>query len=70
MLIHNWYHSDITGIHYVHEYITVQLWSNPLAFCFPLFPFPFAPLSSPFTYLETLLAVTGFVHLGLRLLVN
>jgi hypothetical protein len=24
----------------------------------------------PFTYLETLLAVTGSVHLGLRLLVN
>ncbi len=33
---------------------------------------PFAPLSNPslLTYLETLLAVTGSVHLGLRLLVN
>jgi hypothetical protein len=32
---------------------------------------PFCPLSFvPFTYLETLLAVTGSVHLGLRLLVN
>jgi hypothetical protein len=28
------------------------------------------PLLIPFTYLETLLAVTGSVHLGLRLLVN
>ncbi len=28
------------------------------------------PLRIPFTYLETLLAVTGSVHLGLRLLVN
>ncbi len=34
--------------------------------------FPFAPFLSPLysTYLETLLAVTGSVHLGLRLLVN
>ncbi len=31
---------------------------------------PFAPFFVPFTYLETLLAVTGSVHLGLRLLVN
>ncbi len=28
------------------------------------------PFFVPFTYLETLLAVTGSVHLGLRLLVN
>jgi hypothetical protein len=28
------------------------------------------PLSVPFTYLETLLAVKGSVHLSLRLLVN
>jgi hypothetical protein len=28
------------------------------------------PLRIPFTYLETLLALTGSVHLGLRLLVN
>jgi hypothetical protein len=31
---------------------------------------PFAPLSAPFYLLGTLLAVTGSVHLGLRLLVN
>jgi hypothetical protein len=29
-----------------------------------------APLSTPFYLLGTLLAVTGSVHLGLRLLVN
>jgi hypothetical protein len=29
-----------------------------------------SPFFIPFTYLETLLAVTGSVHLGLRLLVN
>jgi hypothetical protein len=29
-----------------------------------------SPFVVPFTYLETLLAVTGSVHLGLRLLVN
>ncbi len=28
------------------------------------------PLRIPFTSLETLLAVTGSIHLGLRLLVN
>jgi hypothetical protein len=33
--------------------------------------YPFlSPFFVPFTYLETLLAVTGSVHLGLRLLVN
>ncbi len=32
--------------------------------------FPFVPFFVPFTYLETLLAVTGPAHLGLRLLVN
>ncbi len=41
----------------------------------PCFLSPFAdslllPLLDPSTYLETLLAVTGSVHLGLRLLVN
>jgi hypothetical protein len=32
--------------------------------------FPFLPLCTPFYLLGTLLAVTGIVHLGLRLLVN
>ncbi len=42
----------------------------PLLFISPCW-FPFcSPLSVPFTYLETLLDVTGSVHLVLRLLVN
>ncbi len=48
-------------------------WCTPLAFISPCwFPFasPFAPLSVPSYLLGTLLAVTGSVHLGLRLLVN
>jgi hypothetical protein len=43
--------------------------ANPLVFS-PLADSFFAPLLVPFTYLETLLAVIGSVHLGLRLLVN
>ncbi len=39
-------------------------------FLFPLADSPLLPFLVPFTYLETLLAVTGSVHLGLRLLVN
>ncbi len=39
-------------------------------FFFPLAGFPLSPFFVPFTYLETLLAVTGSVHLVLRLLVN
>jgi hypothetical protein len=39
-------------------------------FLFPLADSLLLPLLVPFTYLETLLAVTGSVHLGLRLLVN
>ncbi len=39
--------------------------------CFtPLAESLLSPFFVPFTYLETLLAVTGSVHLGLRLLVN
>jgi hypothetical protein len=39
--------------------------------CFlPLADSLLSPFFVPFTYLETLLAVTGSVHLGLRLLVN
>ncbi len=37
---------------------------------FPLLAAPFVPLSDHFYLLGTLLAVTGSVHLGLRLLVN
>jgi hypothetical protein len=45
----------------------------PLAFCLPLLTplcLPLAPHSTPFYLLGTLLAVTGSVRLGLRLLVN
>jgi hypothetical protein len=42
---------------------------SPCSFI-PLADSPLLPSLIPFTYLETLLAVTGSVHLGLRLLVN
>ncbi len=48
MHIYNWYHSDI---HHVHKYAAVYHRAIPLLSAFP-FPFSFAPLSSPFTYLE------------------
>jgi hypothetical protein len=66
MQICNWHHSNVTGIHYEHEYRLQYTWRNPLAFLSPLAD----SFLLPFTYLETLLAVTGSVHLGLRLLVK
>ncbi len=39
-------------------------------FLFPLADSLLPPILVPFTYLETLLAVIGSVHLGLRLLIN
>ncbi len=47
--------------------------AHPLCFFSPLADSPLSPLappSTPFYLLGTLLAVTGSVHLGLRLLVN
>ena len=44
--------------------------AQSLCFLSPLAESPLLPFRTPFTYLETLLAVTGSVHLGLRLLVN
>ncbi len=71
MHIYNWHYSNVTGIHYVHEYRLQYTWRNPLAFFLSPLADPFLlPFLVPFTYLETLLAVTGSVHLGLRLLVN
>jgi hypothetical protein len=67
MHIYNWYHSDVTGIHYVQ--ITIYM-AQSSCFLFPLADSLLLPLLIPFTYLETLLAVTGSVHPGLRLLVN
>jgi hypothetical protein len=47
MQIYNWYHSNITDMHYVHEYRLQYTWHNPLASLLPFSPFPFAPHSSP-----------------------
>jgi hypothetical protein len=69
MHIYNWYHSNVTDIHYVHEYNYNIHGAIPLLFYLPLLN-PFAPLSNPLHLLGTLLAVTGSVHLGLRLLAN
>ncbi len=68
MHIYNWYHSNVTGIHYVHEHRLQRVQDNPLASYFS--PFSFAPHSYPLYLLGTLLAVIGSVHLVSRLLVN
>jgi hypothetical protein len=49
--------------------ITIYMAQSPCFFISPCW-IPFAPLSNPLHLLGTLLAVTGSVHLGLRLLVN
>ncbi len=72
MYIHNWCHSSISGILYIHRHrlqCTAIYGAFPLLLS-PLASSPFLPLCTPFYLLGTLLAVTGFVHLGLRLLVN
>jgi hypothetical protein len=48
----------------------IYIWRSPLALLLPLADSLLLPFLTPFTYSETLLAVTGSVHLGLRLLVN
>jgi hypothetical protein len=69
MYTYNWYHSDVqlfimyTNTDYnIHG--TIPLLLSPFGDSLLL------PFLIPFTYLETLLAVTGSVHPGLRLLVN
>ncbi len=50
MHIYNWYHSDVTGIHYIHEHRLQYTWRIPLSFLSPLADsplLPFAPLSNP-----------------------
>jgi hypothetical protein len=70
MHIYNWYHSNVTGIHYIHEHRLQCTWRIPLAF-YLLLLFPFrSPFPTPLYLLGTLFAVTGSIHLGLRLLVN
>ncbi len=70
--MHNWYHSNISGILYVHghelQFTTIH-GALPLLLL-PLASSPFLPFVHPFYLLGTLLAVTGSIHLGLRLLVN
>jgi hypothetical protein len=52
MHIYNWYHPNVTDIHYVHGLLLQYAWRNPLAFYLPL-PNPFcSPFGIPFTYLE------------------
>jgi hypothetical protein len=70
MHIYIWYHSNVPDIHYVHEHRLQYTWRIPLAFLPPLADSPLLPFPIPFYLLGTLLAVTGSVHLGLRLLVN
>jgi hypothetical protein len=36
MHTYNWYHSNVTGIHYVHKHRLQYTWRIPLAFLFPL----------------------------------
>ncbi len=66
--VYNWYHSNTTDIHYVHEYRPQLIRNIPLPSCFS--SFPFAPHLHPPYLLGTLLAVIGSVHLVSRLLVN
>ncbi len=70
MYIYNWCHSNVTGTHYIHEHRLQYTWRIPLAFLSPLADSPLLPFPTPLYLLGTLLAVTGSVHLGLRLLVN
>jgi hypothetical protein len=63
---------SIQSFHYIHGHglqCTTIHGAFPLLLS-PLASSPFLPLCIPFYLLGTLLAVTGIVHLGLRLLVN
>jgi hypothetical protein len=51
MHIYNWYHSTVTGIHYIHEHRLQCTWRIPLAFYLLLL----IPLCSPFQPLSTYL---------------
>jgi hypothetical protein len=55
MYIHNWHHSDVSGILYIHEHRLQYTWRIPLAFALPLlilFCLPLLPFQPPSTYLE------------------
>jgi hypothetical protein len=47
MHIYNWYHSDIIGIHYVHEYVTVYYRVIPLLFAFSFLHSLLLPICLP-----------------------
>jgi hypothetical protein len=47
MHIYNWYHSDITGTHYVHEYVTVYYRTIPLLFAFSVLHSLLLPIRLP-----------------------
>jgi hypothetical protein len=66
MHIYNWYHSITTGIHYIHKHRLQCTCAFPLLYS-PCWP-PLLPFLIVLYLLGTLLAVTGSVHLGLRLL--
>ncbi len=70
MHTYNWYHSNVAAfIMYTNTDYNIYMAQSP-CFLSPLADSLLLPFLIPFTYLETLLAVTGSVHLGLRLLVN
>ncbi len=71
IIMYNWYLSLIQSFQYIHEHELqyTYTWRIPLASISPCH-YPFSPPLYPFYLLGTLLAVTGIVHLGLRLLVN
>jgi hypothetical protein len=75
MYVHNWHHSSVSSILFIYTNTIYNIQYMAHSPCF-FSPFadsplsPLAPLSTLSHFLGTLLAVTGSVHLGLRLLVN
>jgi hypothetical protein len=47
MHIYNWYHSNVTSIHYVHEYVTENYRIIPLLLCFPFLHSLLLPIRLP-----------------------
>ncbi len=75
MHICNWYHSHVQAFIMYTTQVKIYMARSPclsISPCWsPLLPLlPLLPFPIPFYLLGTLLAVTGSVHLGLRLLVN
>jgi hypothetical protein len=70
MRIYNWYHSIAVVILLCTQTQIIIYMARSPCFFLPLLIPSCSPFQPPSTYLGTLLAVTGSVHLGLRLLVN